>query len=211
MKTDDLIRALARDGVVAPPPGRTLARNLACGAAVALLLLLLGVGVRPDLAHALHSPRFLLKPLFTLSLLVAAAGLLVRLAVPGARLRGWSLALLVAPALLAAGVLAELATVPAGLWRTRAIGSNALWCLVLIPALAIVPLICGLLALRQAAPTRPALTGATAGLLAGSVAASFYAFHCTDDSPLFVCIWYCLALLVVTLAGTLAGSRLLRW
>ena len=35
-------------------------------------------------------------------------------------------------------------------------------------------------------PTRPALAGAVAGLLAGGLAASFYAAHCTDDSPLFV-------------------------
>ena len=53
------------------------------------------------------------------------------------------------------------------------------------------------------------MAGLTAG--AGAVAATFYARHCTDDSPLFVGLWYVLARAIVTLAGALGGSRLLRW
>ena len=41
--------------------------------------------------------------------------------------------------------------------------------------------------------------------------ATLYAFHCFDDSPLFVATWYTLATLVVTAAGALVGRRLLRW
>ena len=211
MKTDEFIRALASDRTVAPPPARTLARDLACGGAVALVAFLLTLGLRPDLADALSSPRFVLKPVLTLGLFVAALGVLLRLARPGVEWKGRSRALLVAPALLGAGVAFELVSLPSADWAAKAIGTNRYWCLTMIPLLALAPLACTLQALRQAAPTRPVLTGAVAGLATGALAATFYAFHCTDDSPLFVAIWYVLALAIVTGAGALGGSRLLRW
>ena len=37
------------------------------------------------------------------------------------------------------------------------------------------------------------------------------AAHCSDDSPFFVSIWYPLGILLVAVAGALAGARLLRW
>jgi hypothetical protein len=68
-----------------------------------------------------------------------------------------------------------------------------------------------LLALRQGAPTRPGVAGAAAGLLAGGIAATFYAAHCTDDSPLFVATWYTLAIGALALLGAAVGQRFLRW
>ena len=211
MKTDELINALAGDRVLPPPPERTLLRDLACGAALTLLLFVAVPGVRPDIARALTDPRFILKPLLTVSLLIGAAGLLSRLARPAFSPGLWLKALLVAPVLLAVAVAVELCIVPEGRWAARAVGTNALWCLAMIPMLAAAPLVCGLHALRQAAPTRPALAGAVTGLTAGALGATFYAFHCTDDSPLFVAIWYVLAVLIVALVGALAGRRVLRW
>ena len=211
MKTEEFIKALASDRVLAPPPPRLLARDLGCGAAIALTLFFVVLGLRPDLLQALTSPRFLLKPILTVSLLLAAIGLLAHLARPTGRAAGRKRWLLVAPLLLLAAVVVELVVQPPELWATRAIGHNSLWCLTMIPLLAVVPLACTLHALRQAAPLRPVLTGALAGLVAGSLAATFYAFHCPDDSPLFVAIWYVLALGVVTAAGAVGGHRLLRW
>jgi hypothetical protein len=211
VKTDEFIKALASDRTVAPPPARTLTWNLLCGGAVALVGFLWVVGLRPDLAQALASPRFVLKPVLTLSLFIAAVAVLLRLARPAAGLGGRLRWLLVAPVLLAAGVFVELNLLPPGLWAERAVGTNSLWCLTMIPLIAVAPLTCALHALRQAAPTRPTLTGAMAGLVSGALAATFYAFHCTDDSPLFVAIWYVLALGIVTGAGALGGRQLLRW
>ena len=211
MKTDEFIRALASDRTVAPPPARTLARDLACGGAIALAAFLLLLGMRPDLADAFASPRFVLKPVLTLSLFIAAVVVLPGLARPGVDLSCRSRGLLVAPVLLGVGVILELVTLPPAIWATQAVGTNSFWCLTMIPLLALAPLACTLHALRQAAPTRPTLTGAVAGLATGALAATFYAFHCTDDSPLFVAIWYVLALAIVTAAGALGGRRLLRW
>jgi len=65
--------------------------------------------------------------------------------------------------------------------------------------------------LRHGAPARPAVAGAIAGLLSAALAATLYASHCTDDSPLFVATWYTLATALVTAVGALAGSKLLRY
>ena len=56
-----------------------------------------------------------------------------------------------------------------------------------------------------------AFAGAVAGLAAGGIAAAIYAWHCPDDSPLFLATWYSLAIAIVVAAGFLLGRRLLRW
>jgi hypothetical protein len=68
-----------------------------------------------------------------------------------------------------------------------------------------------LFGLRHGAPARPAVTGAIAGLLSAGMAATLYASHCSDDSPLFVATWYSIATAVVAAIGALAGSRVLRF
>jgi hypothetical protein len=67
-----------------------------------------------------------------------------------------------------------------------------------------------LIGLRQGAATRPALSGAAAGLMSGGLAATVYAAHCTDDSPLFVATWYSIGIAGLTVVGAAAGSRVLR-
>ena len=47
--------------------------------------------------------------------------------------------------------------------------------------------------------------------LALLLAAAIYAWHCPDDSPLFVATWYTIAISMVTAVGFLLGRRLLRW
>ena len=54
-------------------------------------------------------------------------------------------------------------------------------------------------------------TGAIAGLLSAGLAATLYASHCTDDSPLFVATWYTIAALVVAGLGAGIGARVLRY
>ncbi|MCC8951144.1 DUF1109 family protein, partial [Bradyrhizobium sp. Arg62] len=58
---------------------------------------------------------------------------------------------------------------------------------------------------------RPAVAGAIAGLLSAGLAATVYASHCTDDSPLFVATWYTLATAIVASVGALMGNRALRY
>lgn len=212
MRTDDLIRTLAADhGSRGAPVSRYLALALVGGFLIALALLLAVIGLRPDISAAAADPRFLFKFVVTLALAATAAVLALKLAQPGVEAKHWLYALALAPLLLLAGVLIELAAIDPATRAARLIGRNWAYCLVYIPLLSLPLLVAALAAMRHGAPTRPVLAGAVAGLLAGGIGATLYAAHCVDDSPLFVATWYSIGVAFVTLAGALAGRRLLRW
>ena len=84
-------------------------------------------------------------------------------------------------------------------------------CSASIAALALPVLAALLWALRQLAPTRPALAGAVAGVMAGSLAASVYSLHCTETSFAFFALWYVAGIAAVSVLGALGGQRFLRW
>lgn len=214
MRTDDLIKALAADHAAHPQPlplKRVFANAAAAGFAVAAMLFAVTLGVRHDVMAALATWRYDFKFVMTATLAATAIWLVLRMARPGAELRVAAWALMAGPALLMGAVAYELWTVPASEWLARLVGHNAVYCLVSIPFLSVAPLGALLYALRRGAPASPGLTGAIAGLAAGALAATLYASHCTDNSPLFGMVWYTLALGVVMLAGMLAGRRYLRW
>src|SRR5256714_1973995 len=94
---------------------------------------------------------------------------------------------------------------------TRLVGNNSKICMTAIPLLSLPLLAAALIGLRHGAPARPAVAGAIAGMLSAGFAATLYASHCTDDSPLFVATWYTLATALITAIGALAGSKLLRF
>ncbi|MBK1865652.1 NrsF family protein [Aestuariivirga sp. YIM B02566] len=212
MRTDDLIEALVQDrAAVAGKPRGALSVALVGGALIAAILFLTVLGYRPDIAAAAETYRFLFKFVFTLTLAATTIWLIFTIvrpeAVPGLRL----LALAAAPVLIILAVVAELSVMPSSTWLPRLIGKNWWFCLTVIPSLAIVPLAAFLMALRRAAPADPGLAGALAGLASGAIAATLYASHCTDDSPLFVLTWYSLAIGIVTIVGYFAGRRWLAW
>ena len=211
MKTAQLIATLAQDRQVTAAPGRLLARLLPFAVLIAALILLATAGPRADLMQVLSAPRFLFKFVVTLSLAVPALVLLPRLATPLPRTAGWMRVLWLAPLLLLAGVVLELLVLPDTRWRAAAFGHYALWCLFMVPMLATVPLAASLYCLRQAAPANPARAGAMAGLASGALAATVYALHCTDDSPLFVALWYSTGVLFISGAGAWLATRVARW
>lgn len=212
MKTDDLIEALVQDA--SPPrlsPAQRVLGAASLSALVAAALFAFALGVRSDLSSAFITWRFAFKFALALVCMACAWRACLELARPEVRLRdvvGW---IAVAPALLAVGIFYELAVIPPAHWYERAAGLYASTCLSAIPLLSTIPLVALLIALRAGAPRSPAATGAVAGLLAGGLSAALYATHCPDDSPLFVAIWYTLAVSLVTLTGALAGHRVLRW
>jgi len=211
MRTDQLVVALVADRAGATRPiGRGLMLALAAGGALSLVLFALELGLRADIGPALATWRFDLKivtVLLGLGLAIAVCRDCARPDMPRHPLRRLLLVVAVAGAALAA----ELALVPPTSWPQRLVGSNSLVCLSAIPALAVAPLVATLFVLRRAAPASPALAGAAAGLMAALAGASLYAFHCFDDSPLFVATWYTAAAIPMVAIGALAGSRLLRW
>lgn len=212
MKTDDLINAIAADaGAPQAPIGWVVGGCAAVGALFTAALFATLLPIRPDLDSALGDWHFLWKWAFSLTLLATAMILVLRLARPQWVTGSALLALLAAPLVLLVGIVVEMIALPASDWLPTMVGTNAVACMVYIPILSGLPLAAMIIALRQGAPARPALAGATAGLVAASIAATFYATHCQNDSPLFLAAWYLLATAVVTGIGALLGARLLRW
>jgi hypothetical protein len=212
MQTNDLIRSLVADlHAPAPSVSAHLAASVVAGTAVATAGFFAVLGPRPDIAEAVATVRFDLKIALTLLLLSAAAILVVRLSRPAAGLEVAAAALLAAVLLYPVAAAFELALVPRAEWLAAMIGNNAYVCLPAIVTMSLPVLAAAIYALRQGAPTRPGVTGAVAGLLAGAIAASLYAIHCTDDSPLFVAVWYGLAYAVTAMLGGIAGRVWLRW
>jgi hypothetical protein len=211
MKTDNLIDALVADRPSRGKPLRwALVAALLAGGLVSLVLFLATLGVRADIGTALATWRFELKVGLVLLALGLAFSLCIALSRPVAPEHpGRRLLPLATLAVLAIAI--ELFMLPSASWESRLVGSNALVCLIAIPTLAIAPLAVVLAILRSGAPASPALAGGAAGLLAAAAAAALYAFHCFDDSPLFVVTWYALAALPVVAVGVAAGHRLLRW
>jgi len=213
MKTDDLISLLATG--VAPVPKNTVSRRfavaLSCAFPVAVMLMAVTFGLRADLAQALSEWILWLKLAFAGSLALAGFIATERLARPGVRLGGVRAALvapllvlwLIAAMVLIAAAPAQRADLILGdTWKTCAFNI----------ALISLPLFAATLwAMKGLAPTRPALAGASAGLLAGALGSLVYALHCPESGAPFVAIWYVLGIAMPTLAGALLGPRVLRW
>ena len=214
MRTDELINTLVADHALRPKPkpvGQGLVMAIIGGLAISLALFSLTLGVRPDIVPALGTWRFDLKLIDNLVLVIAATWVALRLSSPTTTPLSAMRALLVPAFLLLAAVVYELVTIPASAWSSRAIGANGVMCLSSIISLSVLPLTATIYALRQGAPTSPAVTGAVGGLLAGALGATVFAMHCTNDSPLFVAIWYALAIGLMSMLGLLAGRHALRW
>ncbi len=212
MDTDQLIRTLAADnGQRARPVGIMLALMLLTAAPVSIAIFFLILGVRPDIMTAMHNPFFDLKFVVTLALAISAITVSLHLSRPEASLRGWAWLLLIPAGILAAGIGSEMMLPQRLPMMTRLVGYNSRVCMSAIPLMSL-PLLAGaLIGLRRGAPTRPAVAGAIAGMLSAGLAATLYASHCADDSPLFVATWYSIATAAVAAVGALAGSRVLRF
>lgn len=212
MDTDHLIRTLAADQDWRERPAAAwLTVGLLCAGALSSLIFMITMRWRPDVMTAMHNPFFDLKFVVTLSLAIPAIIVGLRLVRPGAPVgwRGWLLLLPVL--LLACGIAADVSVPQRVSMGARLVGSNSRICLTAIPALSLPILAAALVGLRHGAPTRPALTGAAAGLMSAGLAATLYASHCTDDSPLFVATWYTIAIALVTAVGAIVGARVLRF
>ena len=217
MKTDDLIAMLATNAGPAAEPLRPGAmprftQALGWGAFGATLLMALLLGVRPDIAAAAKTPMFWVKLAFPLSLSWLALLAVTRLARPGVPLGRLPLALAAPVAVIWLMALAQLAGASDAATREELLyGDSWAECPLNIATLSVPMFVGAFWALRALAPVQPMLAGATAGLLAGAVAASAYALHCPEMAPPFLAIWYVAGILIPAAVGSLIAPKLLRW
>lgn len=212
MDTNDLIRTLAADNDTHERSvGNLLLAALVLAVPVSTVLFLTNMGVRPDVMTAMGNPLFDLKFVVTIALAVVAIAITLHLSRPEASLGRWAWLLAIPVGLLGIGMMGEMMMPNRASMSARLIGSNSKICLTAIPLLSLPLLAAALVALRRGAPSRPAVAGAFAGVLSAGLAATLYAAHCTDDSPMFVATWYTIAIGFVAAIGALAGSRVLRF
>lgn len=213
MKTDELVTLLAKSASTVEPnaTARRFTTALGRGLFGTTLAMAVGMGVRPDIADAVSLPMFWMKLAFPASIAIAAYYAATRLARPGMRLGRLPetlVFLLTVVWLLAIAVLLNAA--PAD--RNNLIfGDTWLFCLVSVPLLSIPAFVAMLWAMKGLAPTRLALAGGAAGLLASAVSAAVYSLHCPEMAAPFLAIWYVLGMLIPAIAGAALGPRVLRW
>ena len=212
MKTNDLIALLAIDTLQPQPPVRQqLLQKLVLGAVACGVLMLALFGLNPHMDEMATHPAFVTKMLWLTALMGFSLYGLFRLARPGVgaghTLWGIGLALL---AMFSLG-LVQLLQTASGARTAQWMGGSWQVCSVSIVGLSLPILGAMLWALRQLAPTRAVLTGAVAGVLAGSMAASIYSLHCPETSLTFFAVWYVGGMALATGLGALLGGRWLRW
>ena len=209
--TEDLIARLSADLKPVRPMAmqRLLIGALLASGILAVVAMLMLLGMRPDMPTAAVTMIYWSKFTYTLALALLGLAATLVLARPGGRTR-W-------PWLTAVGLLAVLlvlATIQ--LARTddmmpMIMGSSIIRSLTYIPVLSLPVLLASILALRRMAPTKPALAGFAAGIMAGSTGAWIYAFACTETGMMFLALWYTLGILIVGTLGAVLGRFLLRW
>ena len=213
LKTDELVSMLAEG--VAPVDAHAVARRfalaLAWGVPAAFAVMAIMLGLRPDLAAATRLPMFWVKLVVPAAVGLAALVAAQRLGRPGMRLGGVLLAI-VAPVaalwLMAGGMLAG---AEPGERPGLVLGSTWRTCPFNIAMISLPLFVAAFWAMKGLAPTRLALAGAGAGLLAGAVAAVVYTFHCPEMKAPFLAVWYVLGMVIPAVVGAALGPRLLRW
>jgi hypothetical protein len=213
MKTAALIDLLAAR--VEPVPARPwiprLALAIVLGLAAAAVLVATLLGVNPALERHLHLPMFWTKVGFAAALLAGGGWATARLSRPGVdAVAAGAMVMALVTALWALAAF-EQAGATAAERPALLFGQTWRWCPLLIATLSGPGLAGALWALRGLAPTRPALAGAAAGVMAGAAATLAYALHCPEETATFIAVWYVAGIAITTLAGALIGRRWLRW
>lgn len=211
METDRLIADLANATTGTPrrsnSPRATLSATSLVSFVAALAIAVTLFGSLADVASSFTNPWLYWK-LLCMSVVAAGAWTLTRdLAQPGYKHPQVAI-LLAAVAILAAGAMLDPSTLHLGGRVARSVPI----CLAAIVTQSLPGIVLILLRLRTSATTtRPRLTGAAAGLLAGSLGAAAYAFVCRNDGGLFVFVWYSTAVGIAAIIGAALGRRFLSW
>jgi len=213
MDTDRLVAMLARDTepVGRSATGRRFALALLAGSVAAVILMLVLLGLRSDLGDAVRESMFWVKLGVPALLLASGLAACTRLGRPGSPVGSAGVVLLLPVAAIWLLAALALASAPAAARAALVLGDSSAACVASIALLATPTFIAAFWAMKGLAPTRPALAGAFAGLLAGAAGALVYAWHCPEMAAPFIATWYLLGIASPAVVGALLGPVLLRW
>lgn len=211
--TDDLIASLANDlkPIRQDTVGRRILLTAIIGFAVSAIVMLVWLGLRPDLATAIATPIFWVKFAYTLAIGFFCLLTVERLARPDGRAGAPLVAVFAVFGVIALFSIVQLVIATGDARDALIFGSSALRCPFYIFALSMPFLVANIIALRRLAPTRLPMAGLGAGLMAGALGAWVYSFHCTEEALPFLAIWYSLGIVAVAALGAAIGRFVLRW
>ncbi len=213
MNTDRLIQVLSSEA--SNDRGWSLRPRLlialALGASTSFLMMLFALGIQPNLIEKMALPLFWTKFSFALTLLGIGLIIATISSRPGKAASKYRLLFmlpiagiwLIALQSIGDSNLASLSQMVQGdTWKV---------CSLLIVYLSVPIFIATFWAIKEMAPTKPALTGFMTGLFSGGLAACIYCLHCPELSPVFVAIWYLLGTMIPAIVGAILGRKILSW
>ena len=213
METNDLIADLSSDlkPVKSGAMTRLLIIGLVGGGVFAAALMVVWLGLRPDLQFASSTPAFWMKAAYTVAMAAIGFALVLRAGRPGARVLPAAVFALVAVLAMASMGGMQMMRAPSDLRPELFFGGSYTVCPWMIVALSLPILVTTVLVMRRMAPTSPTVAGGVAGLFAGAAGATIYGLHCTESSAMFVAFWYTLGIAGVAALGAILGRFTLRW
>ena len=213
MKTNEFIHGLKADlkPVRRPDTESTYLLKWGIGAGVAVLIWLLILPTRADMAEKFSDKRFLFTTLAWLGLTLSTALVVYRLRLPGLSTR---FAKRVSWALLAILFIDVMYNFSFSGLHQELVGEMSLnrgRCGPLIVVMAISWASALFYWVKQGAPTRPGATGSWIAFSAGALAALAMQFVCDHENSMHIVIWHFLPTLLLATVGLAIGRRLLRW
>lgn len=173
-------------------------------------------GMRPDMPDAMMAPAFLWKA-GSLALVAVLGGAAALLSLDPAVTRGrqirrlWTGLAVLLPLALAAGWLLDAGAAGWAALAARLDWHEGVACVRHVVVTAVPMLLVLTVLIRRGAPTQPERTAAAAGIAAAGLGAVGFVFSCPHDDPLYVAVWYGLAVLMITGLSRLLLPRLIRW
>jgi hypothetical protein len=213
MKTSDLILRLANGlkPVGSNPVAKRLNRALSVGLASSAALLVVLYGIRSDMPQLLFTAMFWIRLTFPIATLVTSLKLAARLGRPGVPVKlAWLAVALPFVTLLLVASFILIAT-PPGYRLQLMLGTTWRVTTANIVLVSLPPLAAMMHAMKGLAPTRLALAGAGAGLLAGAQGSLVYSLYSSEMSVPFWGIWYVLAVVTTAGIGAALAPFHLRW
>ncbi len=213
MKTDELVSMLAQGDIAVPShtASKRIGLALAGGIMLSFGLMLLVLGIRPDLMSAIERPMFWVKLLFALSFGIMGLVAVSRLSRPGVPLKKLPWAFSIPISLIWLWSLVLLVQAPPAQRLSLLLGDTWVVCPALIALLAAPIFAAAIWAVRSLAPTQLPQAGAAVGLMAGGWGAVVYCLHCPEMSAPFIGTWYLLGIMIPAVFGAVLGKTLLRW
>jgi hypothetical protein len=192
------------------PPSVRLARWAITSTALVLLSVVI-LGVRSDVAAQMLNGWFVARGTATLAIVVAAAIVAVFMSVPGVEPPRLIRALPLAACLVwTAMLIGTIATAMAPLDLLLR-GTPHPSCVLLIAATALAPGVSLVRMLQHAAPLQATCTAGFAGLASLALGALGAQFVCSNDAAAHHLLWHVTPVVLLTLASAAAGSSILRW